>query len=128
MAEAPHDVEPDSQVEFEEKQIESETEQTKKQNIPQAIHDDEQPVTVKIHLSPKSDPYPAVRELPQDVERLLPKTSHQSNATSRMMSSLTTCLMNEIQSSRIDYSLLRELNNKSALEYIEMTQRANLLL
>ena len=45
-----------------------------------------------------------------------------------MMQSLSACLINEIQSSRIDYSLLRELNNKSATEYIEMGERAKLLL
>ena len=50
------------------------------------------------------------------------------DATRKMMRSLSTCLINEINSSRIDYSLLRELNNKSASEYIEMTQRAKTLL
>ena len=37
-------------------------------------------------------------------------------------------MINEINSSRLDYSLLRELNNKSALEYIDMTDRAKLLV
>ena len=41
---------------------------------------------------------------------------------------LAKCLISEIQSSRIDYGLLRELNNKGAIEYSEMNERAKLLI
>ena len=50
------------------------------------------------------------------------------SATQKVMTNLSKCLLSEIQASRIDYSLLRELNNKSSIEYSEMTERSKLLL
>ena len=80
---------------------------------------------VQVQLPPK-EMNKSEMKTEQKIEEDL--STSQNSATNKVMKSLAGCLINEIQSSRIDYSLLRELNNKSALEYIEMTERAKLLL
>ena len=87
--------------------------------------EEEEVVPVQVQLPPKEinqDDYKSEQKIQEDLSK------SQNSATNKVMRSLAGCLINEIQSSRIDYSLLRELNNKSALEYIEMTERAKLLL
>lgn len=94
-------------------------------------HDDTMLISHQVQLSPKTKVPPRTKrdiDSEQKQQRESKRKSRQNKAATKVIKSLTGCMINEINSSRLDYSLLRELNNKSALEYIDMTDRAKLLV
>ncbi len=72
----------------------------------------------------KPIPRPQQPQVPQQEQKSPPKPQkHQGitptprQVTQRVITNLSKCLLAEIQSSQLDYGLLRELNLNGALEY-----------